>query len=164
MVDIRLMVAGDREELRTLELSLFREYLERSQAARWEDLSPETIDMLGASNESAYDFYSGAGLSFVALEEDRIVGFLFAQMMEHVHSVPRVVWIENVGVHPDHRREGTAYLLVRKAVHEGRARGADMVYSTIMLDNLESILLHKKLGFMVEERRIALLDLDSSDL
>jgi len=32
-----------------------------------------------------------------------------------------------------------------------------------MLDNMESIMLHKKLGFLLEGRKIALLDIESSD-
>ena len=44
---------------------------------------------------------------------------------------------------------------------EGKKRGAKAVHSAIMPDNAESIMLHKKVGFFVDVRKIALLDLES---
>ena len=156
--------ASDHQELRELELALFKEYLERSGAARWEEMGPEIIDRLGASSEQAFQFYLGTGLSFLAREDDRIVGFVFGRMIEHIYSMDRLAWIENLVVHPRFRRQGIAYRLVQRVAQEARLKGAEALTSSIMLHNQESIMLHRKLGFLLEGRKIALLDLESSDL
>ena len=154
----------DWDELRKLELALFREYLEVSKAMKWEEVSPELIDNLGASSEEAFSFYIDGGMSFVARDEGKIVGFAFAQIMEHVESVSRVVWVENLGVHPLYRRQGIAYRLLEKVIKVAREKGATAALSSIRSDNLESIMLHKKMGFLVDNRMMALIDLESADL
>ena len=58
MVEITEIVEGDRVDLRKLELRLFRDYLKRSKAVNWEELSQELIDQLGASSEDAFDFHN----------------------------------------------------------------------------------------------------------
>jgi len=153
----------DHRELRELELALFKEYLERSGAATWEEMSPELIDRLGASSEQAFQFYLETGLSFLAREGERVVGFIFGRMIEYVYGMNRLVWIENMGVDPQFRRQGIGYRLVQRVVQEARRKGAEALISSIMLDNMESIMLHKKLGFLLEGRKIALLDIESSD-
>ncbi|HUV25674.1 MAG TPA: GNAT family N-acetyltransferase [Methanomassiliicoccales archaeon] len=163
MVEISEIQEGDKAELRRLELRLFKEYLKKSKAISWEDLSQDLIDQLGASGEDAFDFYMNGGLSFVAREDGMIVGFIFAQQMRYVQSLKKVVWIENMGVHPDYRRQGIAVLLIRKLVQESKEKGADAVLSSVTLDNRESIMLHARLGFLMDDRKFALLDLESAD-
>ena len=154
----------DWEELRQLELALFRENLEVSKAMKWEEVSPELIDHLGASSEEAFSFYMDSGMSFVARDEGKIVGFVFAQIMEHVESVSRVAWVENLGVHPLYRRQGIAYRLLERVIKVAREKGATAAFSSIRSDNPESIMLHKKMGFLVDNRMMALIDLESADL
>jgi len=163
-MEIMAIDRSDREELRQLELALFKEYLDASQAVKWGDISPELIDRLGASSEDAFEFYLESGLSFVAKEEGVIVGFVFAQIMEHVESINKVAWIENLGVHPEYRRQGVAYRLMEKAINEAKATEATAAFSSIRSDNLESIMLHKKMGFLVDSRMMALMDFESADL
>ena len=93
MVEISDIQEGDKAELRRLELRLFKEYLKKSKAISWEDLSQDLIDQLGASGEDAFDFYMNGGLSFVAREDGMIVGFIFAQQMRYVQSLKKVVWM-----------------------------------------------------------------------
>lgn len=164
MAEITEIVEGDRDELRKLELRLFKDYLKRSKAVNWEELTQDLIDQLGASSEDAFDFYTNGGLSFVAREDGVLVGFIFAQVMRHVQSLKKVVWIENMGVHPDYRRQGIATLLVRRLVQATREKGIEAMFSSVTADNQESIMLHAKLGFLLEDRKFALLDLESAEL
>lgn len=154
----------DRKELRELELSLYREYLDRSNAFKWEELSPELIEHLGATTEEAFKFYLDTGMSFVAREGGNIVGFIFARMIDFIYGIDRIAWIENLGVHPEYRRLGIGYRLIKKVAEAAKEKGAEILVSSIMSDNIESLMLHKKLGFLLEGRHIALLDLESSDL
>jgi L-amino acid N-acyltransferase YncA len=162
-MEIEPIRSVDHRELRELELALFKEYLEQSGAATWEEMNPELIDRLGASSEQAFQFYLGTGLSFLAREGERVVGFIFSRVIEYVYGMNRLVWIENMGVDPQFRRQGIGYRLVQRVVQEARRKGAEALVSSIMLDNMESIMLHKKLGFLLEGRKIALLDIESSD-
>ena len=128
---------------------------------KWDELSQDLIDQLGASNDKAFKTYLDSGLSYVAMEEGQIVGFVFAQMVEHINNIPKVLWVENIGVHPTHRRKGIGYKLLKKAAAEGKKKGAKAVQSTIMPENAKSVMLHKKIGFFMDGRKVAFLDLES---
>lgn len=160
MVQIVPMREEDRRQVRALELFCMRETIEPVLAKKWSDLSQDLVDQLGASSAQSYDHYTGSGLSYVAKEKGMTVGFVFAKIVTHIYSVPKMVWVENVGVHPDHRRKGIAYRLLRTVALEGKKQGAKAMHSAIMLDNVESIMLHKKLGFFVDGRKIAFLDIE----
>ncbi|MFP4170011.1 MAG: N-acetyltransferase family protein [Methanomassiliicoccales archaeon] len=159
-MEIREVTKEDRETIRELELLCFKEYLEKSEASRWEEISQDLIDQLGVSSENTFDHYLEQGMSYVALEEGRMVGFLFAKIIHHVYDVPTAVWLENMGVHPEHRRRGVGYRLLEHLIKEGSGREADVLLSSIMTDNLESIMLHRKLGFLMDDRKMAFLGLD----
>ena len=161
MAQIVKLRKEDKGHVRALELFIIKEYLESMLKRRWEDLSQDFVDQLGASNEQAFKIYLDSGLSFVAKEEGQIVGFIFAQTLDHTSNIARSVWVENMGVHPSHRRKGIGYQMLRKVSLEGKKKGAKAVQSAIMPENAKSLLLHKKIGFFLDARRIAFLDLDT---
>jgi L-amino acid N-acyltransferase YncA len=82
-------------------------------------------------------------------------------MIDHVSNIPRSVWIENIGVHPSYRRKGIGYQLLLKASLEGKKDGAKAVQSAIVPENAKSIMLHKKAGFFLDARKVAMLDLET---
>lgn len=149
----------DRVSVRVLELACIREYVERAIKKRWEDLPPDIREKLGASATNSFQFYRDSGLSFVAKEGDKVVGFVFGQMMHWIDGIENAVWIENIGVDQEFRRMGIGYELMRHLAREGKKQGAQVVHSSIGLDNTRSLLLHRKLGFLGEDRKIAILDL-----
>ncbi|MCX6650331.1 MAG: GNAT family N-acetyltransferase [Methanomassiliicoccales archaeon] len=161
MVDIRKVKDEDRSNVRTLELFCIREYLESSLQKDWDELPPELMEQLGASTKDSFEFYQNSGLSYVALEKGQVVGFLFSQIVEHVNGIEKVLWIENVGVHPDHRRKGVGLKLLRKASLDAKKKGAKAVQSVIMPDSKSTIMLHKKVGFFMDGRKFAFLDLEN---
>lgn len=161
MVQIVPLTEKDRNAVRALELFCIREYLEPSMTTKWDDLHPDLMNQLGASAQQSFDYYRASGLSFMAKEDDQVVGFIFAQMVEHLYNIPKMVWVENIGVHPSHRRKSIAYQMLKKVILEGKKKGAKAVHSAIMPDNAKSIMLHKKLGFFVDGRKTAFLDLES---
>ena len=105
--------------------------------------------------------YFNSGLSYVAKEKGQIVGFVFAQMVEHMSNIPKMVLIEGIGVHPSHQRKGIGYQLLKKACEEGKKAGAQAVQSAILPENAKSMMLHKKLGFFLDARKLSFLDLDN---
>ncbi|MBI0583084.1 MAG: GNAT family N-acetyltransferase [Methanomassiliicoccus sp.] len=149
----------DRASVRILELACIREYVEGPMGRKWEEFDLETRQKLGASASGSFAHYRGSGLSFVAKEGGRIVGFVFAQMMPWIDGIEKAVWVENVGVDPEYRRMGIGYMLLKHLALEGKKNGAQVVHSSISPDNVSSLLMHKKLGFLAEDRKIAYLDL-----
>lgn len=149
----------DRVAVRMLELACIREYIEGPMERKWEEFDNEVRQKLGASASGSFGHYRDAGLSFVAKEGDRVIGFVFAQPMHWIDGIEKAVWVENVGVDPEFRRMGVGYMLLRHLALEGKRQGALVVHSSISPDNVSSLLLHKKLGFLAEDRKIAYLDL-----
>lgn len=163
-MELRPMKLKDMVKVRELELHCIREYFEKEMENKWEDLPKEWKDNLGASNPRSFMAYVEGGLSFVAEEEGEIIGFIFAQMLHHVYNTENMVWIENMGVHEYFRRIGIGYRLLRKVIDEGIAKGATVAHSAIQPDNVRSIMLHKKAGFFMDRREVALLDLTDKKL
>jgi L-amino acid N-acyltransferase YncA len=161
MVEIRKVKDEDKSHVRTLELFCIREYLENSLQKRWDDLPSELMEQLGASAKDSFEFYRDNGMSYVAVEKGQVVGFLFSQMIQYVNNIEKVLWIENVGVHPDHRRKGVGLKLLRRAALDAKKKGAKAVQSVIMPDSKNAVMLHKKVGFFMDGRKFAFLDLEN---
>lgn len=158
-MEFRNVRIKDIENVRELEVSLTREYFSATLENKWEDLPQDWKDGLGASSPRHFKAYLDSGLSFVAEEDGEIVGFIFAQMLHHICDEDNLLWIENMGVHPYFRRNEIGYRLLRGCVLKGREMGATVAHSMIQPDNAPSILLHKKIGFFIDRRDVALLDL-----
>jgi N-acetylglutamate synthase-like GNAT family acetyltransferase len=71
--------------------------------------------------------------------------------MSHVAicSEGRIIWLEGVRVHPDHRRSYVATLLIRKMLEYGRRRGARQASAIVDTTNLASKRMMEKSGFKV---------------
>lgn len=163
-MDIRKLKLKDLEGVRKLEISFIREYFKETIENKWEDLPEEWKENLGASSRKHFRAYLESGLSFVAVEDDEVIGFLFAQMLHHIADAENLVWIENMGVHPYFRRNQIAYRMLAACLKEGIAQGADVAHSTIQPGNAPSIMLHKKAGFFMDPRQVALMDLKGPKL
>jgi aminoglycoside 6'-N-acetyltransferase I len=163
-MEIRKLKLRDLEKVRDLEISCIREYFSETIENKWEDLPKDWKENLGASSKRHFKTYLDGGLSFVAVEDDEIVGFIFAQMLHSIADAENLLWIENMGVHPYFRRNLIAYRLLRECLKEGISMGAEVAHSMIQPDNAPSILLHKKIGFFIDPREVALMDLKDPKL
>jgi L-amino acid N-acyltransferase YncA len=149
----------DRVSVRMLELACIREYVEGPMGRKWDEFDNETRQKLGASASGSFSHYRDSHLSFVAREGDQVIGFVFAQIMSWIDGIEKAVWVENIGVDSEYRRMGVGYALLRHLAIEGKKQGAKVVHSSISPGNVSSLLMHKKLGFLAEDRKIAYLDL-----
>lgn len=163
-MEFRKLRLKDLEKVRELEIQCIREYFAATLENKWEDLPQEWKDNLGASSRNHFKAYLDSGLSFVAEEDGEIVGFIFAQMLHHIADEDNLLWIENMGVHPYMRRNEVGYRLLRECVREGRAQGAGVAHAMIQPDNAPSIMMFKKLGFFMDRREVALMDLNDPKL
>lgn len=151
---------NDKISVRVLEVACIREYAEKTLGMDWQnDLSDDAKASLGASSPKSYGYYVSSGLSFVAKEGGQVVGAVFSQMLHWIDSMENVAWVENICVSQEFRRMGIGYLLMRRLAEEAKIQGAQVVQSSIGLKNVPSLLLHRKLNFLGEDRKIATLDL-----
>jgi len=163
-MEIRQMKLKDMEKVRELEISCIREYFSATIENKWEELPKEWKENLGASSRNHFASYLESGLSFVAEEDGEIYGFIFAKILEHIFDVNKLVWIENMGVHSYVRRNAIGYKLLREVLRKGQEMGADVGHSMIQTGNAPSIMLHKKIGFFMDRREVALIDLKDPKL
>jgi len=163
-MEVRQMKLKDIEKVRALEISCIKEYFADEIENKWEDLPKEWKENLGASSKNHFASYLEGGLSFVAEEDGEIYGFIFAKILEHIFDVNKLVWIENMGVHPFVRRNMIGYKLLREVLRKGQSMGADVAHSMIQTGNAPSIMLHKKIGFFMDRREVALIDLKDPKL
>jgi GNAT superfamily N-acetyltransferase len=63
----------------------------------------------------------------VALTEDEVVGYVAASVHPTLYANGAVGWIEELMVHPAHRRSGVGHLLVSTVERWAKSRGAVMV-------------------------------------
>ena len=163
-MDFRVMKLKDLKKVRELEISCIKEYFSETLENKWDELSQEWKDNLGASSTNHFKPYLESGLSFVAEEDGEIYGFIFAQMLHHISDVTNMVWIENMGVDSMVRRNEIGYRLLRETLKAGIAQGAEVAHSSMAPDNSASIMLHKKIGFFIDRREVALIDLKDPKL
>ena len=163
-MEFRQMKLKDLEKVRELEISCIKEYFSETIENKWEELPKEWKDNLGASSKNHFASYLESGLSFVAEEDGEIYGFIFAKILEHIFDVNKLVWIENMGVHPYVRRNAIGHRLLREVLRKGREMGAEAGHSMLQTGNIPSIMLHKKAGFFMDRREAALIDLKDPKL
>ena len=163
-MEIRQMKLKDAEKVRELEISCIKEYFANTIENKWEELPKEWKENLGASSKNHFMSYLEDGLSFVAEEDGEIYGFIFAKILEHVFDVNKLVWIENMGVHQFVRRNAIGYKLLREVLRKGQSMGAEVAHGMIQIGNVPSIMLYKKIGFFMDRREVALIDLKDPKL
>ena len=81
-------------------------------------------------------------LWFVALEEDKVAGYIGSQTSIDETDVM------NVAVHPDFRRRGIAETLINALVTELKNRGSHALMLEVRSSNAPAITLYEKLGFV----------------
>ena len=71
--------------------------------------------------------------------------------MSHVAICPegRVIWLEGIRVHPDHRRSSIATMLLAKMLEYGRRKGAREASAIVGATNFASKSMMKKNGFKI---------------
>lgn len=83
-----------------------------------------------------YDRMLESGLSLVALDDDKIVGYAFVQMNPLTH-------VRSLAVHPGYRRHGFGKALMAAVIRSGKRR-VDLLVDEA---NLPAIRLYETLGF-----------------
>ena len=69
-------------------------------------------------------------------------------------QLPQELRINNIAVHPDHRRRGLAAILLGRVLQEGREMGCKRATLEVRPSNLAALALYRKHGFAEVGRRV----------
>lgn len=83
---------------------------------------------------------------FIAEENEKITGFLIAQIKKWMFHHEKIIWIEHIVVDPERRREGIAQMMIREMVDSyiKKDKKISHVYSIINPDNKASLGMSEK--------------------
>ena len=100
-----------------------------------------------SENSVAYELTNPLSLWLVAVEEDRVAGYVGSQ------TVVGETDMMNIAVHPDFRRNGIAEQLVNTLVDQLKAIESHCLTLEVRASNDPAIKLYEKLGFSQIGRR-----------
>ena len=100
-----------------------------------------------SENSVASELNNPLALWLVAVENDRLAGYIGSQSVEGEADVM------NVAVHPDFRRRGIAEELCRQLVSVLNERDVHSLTLEVRVSNAPAIALYEKLGFTLVGRR-----------
>jgi len=154
LVNIRQIEEEDYEAFKRLFEEAHSEYLEVLKNENPQQYLEERHERKDVTR-ARFDFYLKTGSSFIAEEDGKVVGYVASQMVNFMHGVDKMLWIEYVVVQHKLRRKGIGYALLKRLIDYAKNSGADQIYATINPDNEASVALHLKAGSNVKDWKIA---------
>ncbi|MCK5253917.1 MAG: GNAT family N-acetyltransferase [Thermoplasmata archaeon] len=134
MVEIRTMTKEDIPQVtdihRAIMLTTFKELADQ-------DLELEFMDMMSNYPEGC----------LVAVEGDRVVGFIMASQKHWGFGLVTSGWIELVGVHPNHMGSGVGKALGEAILDHFEEQDIGDVYTAVKWDYADLITFFKSIGF-----------------
>ena len=100
-----------------------------------------------SENSIASELNNKLSLWLVALEDDKVVGYVGSQ------TVLGETDMMNVAVHPDYRKQGIGTGLIVGLIGELEKRGSHSLMLEVRVSNESAISVYQKLGFTVVGRR-----------
>ncbi len=113
--------------------------------------TPEETDKKAAQEEDYIKKYDDYKQVFVALEDDKIVGYLGIGR-SHLEKLNHVAQF-TVGVLEDHKRQGIATKLIQFAEKWAKEKGIKRLELTVVTQNKPAVTLFRKTGFKEEGTR-----------
>ncbi len=150
-MEIRLLRNTDYSFVREIYKDVSNEYLQyqRQRSGRVYDPVRPALDT------SQLDFYVATQCSFVAIENEKLLGVLLAQPLRWFNDWDNVLWLEYLAVQAAHRRRGIGLALISAAKEVARKHNVKGLFTTLNIDNEESKSLLLKAEFDVKDWRIA---------
>ena len=161
MVEIRALKEEDRGHVRALELFCVREYLESALKRNWDELSPGTHRPARRVCQGFLRFLQGCGPE---LRGHR------GQADRRLHLRPdggarlqrRQGGLDRESYGPPHApAEGHRLHAAEEGLRRGQEEGGQGGPERHPAGQPSAILLHKKVGFFIDGRKLAFLDLES---
>ncbi len=151
------MTVDDYEEVCEVDIQTQKQYL----GAKFEQMSEEEKDSHLVSRKSEFQINVDTGYCFVAEDKKKnIVGFVLAHETLPFHGI---LYIRYIGVKPEAQGQGIGQSLYQKLIEKAKETDIKKIVGSVNNDNPNSIKLFEKVGFKLEERKQAILELSKED-
>ena len=151
---VRQLTKEDYEPYKKLFDEAYNEYLDMLRLKNPQHDHKELQDRRRVTR-ARFNFYLDAGSSFVAEKDCGVVGYVATQTSFYMRGIDKVLWIEYIVTKKEHRRQGVATTLLMKLKDHAKQHRINSIYATINPDNIASIKLHQKTGFIVKHWKTA---------
>jgi len=149
---VRPMNIDDYEQVHMVDILTQKQYL----GEKFDQMNEEEQDSHLVSRKSEFQINVDTGFCFVAENDKRIVGFILAH-----ETLPfrGTLYIHYIGLDPKLQGKGIGLLLYKKLIEKAEQTDIKKVWGLINTDNPNSIKLHEKAGFKINDRKEAVLNI-----
>lgn len=120
---------------------------------KWKNLSSKKKTECLVSRKEDFKAYVDSGFSLVAYIQNNIVGFLFAYENTPFKDS---IYVSHIAIYPEFQGQGIGQLLYKKLISIAKQKKIKKIEALINTDNPNSMSLHKKMGFMLKDRKEAI--------
>lgn len=120
---------------------------------KWKNLSSKKKKECLVSRKEDFKTYVDSGFSLVAYVENNVVGFLFAYENSPFKDS---IYVSHVAIKPEFQGQGMGQLLYKKLISIAKQKKVEKIEALINTDNPNSMSLHKKMRFMLRDRKEAI--------
>lgn len=152
---IRQLTKQDYTGVRKVDILTQKQY----QGSKWDSLSKIEKEKCLVSRKSEFDINVNSDYCFVALVDNRIIGFILSYETKPFLGD---IYIRYIGINPKYQGQGIGLLLYKELIKKARKNNLKVIKSLINLDNPNSMRLHEKAGFTLRDSKEAVLDLEKS--
>lgn len=151
-VSIRQLELGDYQGLRNVDIQTQIQYL----GDKWHQLTSLGQEEHLVSRKSEFHINLETGYCFVAIQDTQVVGFVLAH-----ETLPfkDTIFIRHIAILPALQSQGVGTQLVNAVIAKAKDSGIKKIWSLINTDNPPSIKLHQKLGFKLNDRKEATIEM-----
>lgn len=149
---IRQLTNQDYEEVHQVDILTQKQYL----GPKWDNLSDKEKEQHLISRKKEFLINVNCRYSFVAIQNNIIIGFIFAYETQPFLGN---IYIRYISINTKYQRKGVGLLLYNELIKKARKNNVKKITASINLDNPNSIKLHKKAGFILKDRKQAVLNL-----
>lgn len=149
---IRRLTKQDYPEIRRVDILTQKQYL----GEKWEKLSPVEKEKHLVSRKSEFNINVNSQYCFVASLDNKIIGFILAH---ETQPFAGNICIRYIGINPKYQGRGVGLVLYNELIKKAKKNKIKKISALINLDNPKSIKLHQKAGFVLKDRKEAVLEL-----
>lgn len=149
---IRQLTKLDYKGVRKVDILTQKQYLGK----KWNKLTDAEKEKRLVSHKKEFNSNVRSGYCFVASLNNVIIGFILAH---ETRPFLGTIYIRYIGINPQLQGRGAGILLYEKLIKKAKKNNINKITALINLDNPNSMKLHEKAGFILRNRKEALLNL-----
>jgi len=149
-IKVRLLRERDYNQVRRVDILTQKQYLGKA----WNNLSSIDKENHLITRKSEFTINIKSGYCLVACFNNEILGFIFAHQDRDFKGD---LYIRHIAIIPKYQGKGIGVLLYKDLIKRAQKNGLKKIHVLINLDNPSSIKLHKKVGFILKDRKEAIL-------